>query len=77
MVTPRTIPSDPEGRIVTSAVYGQPIGLTCKNHPELSWNTKNIAPIGCRTLFFNGDRAGRYVRECDCSLRDLIPIEND
>lgn len=28
------------------------ITLTCNNHPTLWWTTKNIAPLGCRTIFF-------------------------
>lgn len=43
-----------DGRIVDSAPYGQHIPLTCENHPELRWHTKNISPIGARSIFFAG-----------------------
>ena len=61
------------GRIVAFAPYGQHIALTCKNHPSLRWNTKNIGYIGARSIFFNFDNNGR---ECDCSgncLEVVIP----
>ena len=41
-----------DGRIVAWAVYGQHIALTCKNHPDLRWSTKNIEYIGARHIFF-------------------------
>ncbi len=63
-----------DGRIVNWQVYGQHIPLTCKNHPKLRWNTKNIYPIGCRTIFFNCVYQVAGARECDCTARDLIPI---
>lgn len=48
--------------------YGCHIPLYCVNHPELRWHTKNIAPIGARTIFF----AGEYgQRECSCPASDL------
>lgn len=31
--------------------YGTHIPMTCKNHPNLRWNTKNI---GGRSIFFSG-----------------------
>lgn len=41
---------------ITKAVRGTDhITLTCRNHPELAWSTKNIAPIGCRSFFFDGE----------------------
>ena len=54
---------------------------TCKNHPELVWQGKNI--IG-RSIFFDGIRGkgniykdddGVYQRaeECSCPASDLIP----
>ena len=42
------------------------VQLKCKNHPHLKWHTKNIAPIGCRTIFTE------QHEECDCSLSDLV-----
>ena len=37
--------------------------LTCRNHPELRWSTKEIAVSngtynGCRNIFFNGVPTG-------------------
>lgn len=66
-----TIKNDPEGRLTESAPYGQHVGLTCVNHPHLRWSTKNIAPIGCRTIFYNGAADGTYSHECNCRLSDL------
>lgn len=50
--------------------YGQHIGLTCRNHPTLTWSTKNIDYIGARSIFFNGFHA----IECSCPMSDLILI---
>lgn len=62
-----------DGRIVESADYGQHIDLTCENHPHLRWSTKNIAPIGCRTIFY--DLYGMSVHpECTCSASFLRPV---
>lgn len=50
--------------------YGHQVTLVCVNHPELEWQAKNIAPLGCRTIFFdlfNKSRRG----ECRCPLSDL------
>lgn len=65
---------DLDDRIITGAPYGQHIALTCRNHPHLRWSTKNIAPIGCRSIFFDIMRETPTERECDCPLRDLIPL---
>ena len=59
-----------DGRIVAWAVYGQHIALTCKNHPDLRWSTKNIEYIGARHIFFLGKGM-----ECDCPARDLHVVE--
>lgn len=63
------------GRITPKAPYGQHIKLICKNHPHLSWSTKNIGGSNAdgtlwteRSVFFSGD--GR-TPECDCPIRDL------
>ena len=58
-------------KILDSAEYGEHISLTCVNHRHLRWNTKNIAPIGCRMLFFF---SAMDDVECDCPLRDLVPV---
>lgn len=59
-------------RIVPWASYGEHISITCKNHPELRWHTKNIGGIGSRSIFFTNWPA----EECSCSgglLEPLIP----
>jgi hypothetical protein len=59
------------------------VSLTCKNHPDLRWNTKNIMYIGARSIFFFGRykegeiacetwEDGSYVRECECPFGDLV-----
>lgn len=62
-----------DDRIVKQVPRGTHITLTCKNHPTLSWSTKNIAPIGCRTIFYNLMDVDGMGRECDCTLSNLIP----
>ena len=63
-------------RITTKAPYGQPVILTCKNHPELTWSTKNIGMTvdgrvySSRTIFFNLLGTGQV--ECNCSASELI-----
>jgi len=56
--------------------YGEHIDLTCRNHPNLKWSTKNIAPIGCRGIFFDLRRECKEP-ECDCKLSDLIVVDRD
>ncbi len=65
-----------DGRITKKAPYGRHIGLTCVNHPDLKWSTKNIDYIGARTIFFNLDYIPGIV-ECDCPAKNLrvIPID--
>lgn len=63
-----------EGRIVDHAEYGQHIALRCKNHPTKLWSTKNIAPIGCRTIFYNLNSIPEMGPECDCPLSALEPV---
>lgn len=58
-------------RIIRQARYGEHINLTCKNHPHLRWNTKNINNIGARTIFFDW-HSGEV--ECNCTIRDLIVL---
>jgi hypothetical protein len=55
--------------------YGQHIMLTCRNHRELRWNTKNIDFIGARSIFFASGRTGAI--ECDCSARDLEVVKDE
>ena len=63
-----------DGRITDAAPYGQHITLTCKNHPDLRWSTKNIDRIGARTIFFDLDRVCSEP-ECACPASDLIVKE--
>jgi len=65
-----------DGRLIDIAPYGQHIALTCRNHPNLRWSTKNISPIGARTLFYNLRNVQGMGPECDCSIRDLIVLES-
>lgn len=53
------------------AEQGNMVPLTCVNHPELRWSTKNIAPIGCRRIFFDSQAI-----ECSCPASDLrvVPL---
>lgn len=64
-----------EGRIIKGAEYGQQIALTCVNHPDKRWSTKNISPIGCRRIFWNLFNEGGMGQECDCELSDLRPVD--
>lgn len=48
--------------------YGQHIALTCVNHPELRWSTKNIDSIGSRSIFYSMHNS---QPECACPGRDL------
>ena len=61
-------------RIIDTAPYGRHIALRCKNHPDLRWSTKNIAPIGSRTIFYNLFNVLEMPGECDCKLSDLEPV---
>jgi hypothetical protein len=63
-----------DDRIVKWAPRGH-IPLTCRNHPELRWSTKNIDFIGARTIFYNLDNDPKMGRECDCPIADLIPVK--
>lgn len=46
---------------------GAHIPLTCINHPDMRWFTKNIDYIGARSIFFDSFTD----KECDCSISDL------
>jgi hypothetical protein len=47
--------------------WGQHIDLTCRNHTDLRWSTKNIDYIGARSIFYHG-----HGPECDCPASDLV-----
>ena len=55
-------------RICPKHDHGAHIPLRCKNHPDLRWSTKNLAPIGARSIFYSSYSKGE---ECTCQLRDL------
>jgi hypothetical protein len=46
---------------------GQHITLTCINHPDKFWTTKNIGYIGARSIFYHSPLG----EECPCPLSDL------
>jgi len=56
-----------DGRITDDAEYGRHIALTCERHPDKRWSTKNIAPIGCRGIYYNLDGVEGMGEECPCS----------
>lgn len=60
------------GRLTTKAPYGQHIKCRCRNHPENTYSTKNIAPFGARSIFAEG-------RDCPCSADalEVDPSYND
>lgn len=51
------------------------VRLTCVNHPQLTWITKNIAPIGCRSFFFDMNRV-TFEPECTCPVTDLVLLKH-
>jgi len=51
--------------------YGQHIALTCKNHPDLRWSTKNISYIGARSIFYFSEK----TPECNCSANLLMVVK--
>jgi hypothetical protein len=53
-----------------SQPWGQHIKLTCKNHPDMTWHTKNISYIGARSIFYTGE----WGTECDCPASDLVVV---
>lgn len=59
-----------DGRICKKHPYGQHIALSCKNHPELRWSTKNIEYIGARSIFW----LSMLGNECPCSPADLYHV---
>ena len=52
--------------------YGRHISLTCRNHRELRWMTKNIDYIGARSIFFPAAMSG--AEECTCPVGDMIVV---
>jgi hypothetical protein len=60
-----------EDTIDPTQPYGQHISLTCVNHPELRWTTKNIDYIGARSIFYHG---WKTAPECMCKIDSLIVV---
>ena len=59
--------------------YGEHIPLTCKNHRDKRWSTKNIDFIGARTIFYNLYSDPNLGPECDCPhscLEVVLPEES-
>ena len=61
-----------DGRLDQRFEYGQHITLCCVNHPGLKWSTKNIAPIGCRKIFFNlmNEPMAQFARSILTTIND-------
>ena len=57
--------------------YGQHILLTCSNHPNKKWNTKNISHIGARSIFYKGTFDPSMGQECDCDIELLKHVHVD
>jgi len=58
------------GRLTKKVRYGHHTELRCKNHPDNRYFTKNIAPIGARTIFNNFDGY-----DCSCGAESLEVVE--
>lgn len=62
---------------------GQHIPLTCKNHPEKRWSTKNIGQHNpetgqlslARSLFYNLFHDPEMGPECPCPISDLRVVD--
>lgn len=65
-----------DDRIVKYTTRGNHIPLKCKNHPHLRWSTKNIAPLGCRSVFYDLFHVMEEP-ECECSLGCLVPLTEE
>ena len=68
-----------DSRICHNSPYGQHIKITCVNHPEKKWSTKNIICIGARSLFYKNSWGENETmgKECNCALRDLVHNHQD
>jgi len=56
-------------KIVDWADYGVHIKLRCRDHHDVRYSTKNIAPIGARSLFHITG-----TPDCKCSGLLLEPV---
>ena len=64
--------------------------LTCRQHRDLCWCTKNLGWVGARSIFFFGwllpddphgyglkhPVTGEFARECDCPFEDLLIVHD-
>jgi hypothetical protein len=66
-----------DGRICDKHEYARHIGFSCKNHPNKRWSTKNIAPLGCRSIFYNLHADKGMGPECACAMSDLVHVCED
>ena len=62
-----------EDTIDPTQPYGQHIKLSCRNHPNLRWSTKNIDYIGARSIFYDSPTQP----ECECSITELVVVKAD
>lgn len=63
-----------DSRICNNQPYGEHIKLTCVNHPEKNWSTKNISHIGARSIFYENSFGEKpsMGRDCDCPIGFLV-----
>jgi len=54
------------GVICEKCPPGQHISLTCKNHLNKRWSTKNLGYIGARSIFYNLTSDPDMGPECEC-----------
>jgi hypothetical protein len=64
-----------ENRLNPRYDFGEHIPLSCRNHPDKRWSTKNIAPLGCRSIFYNLRAVAGMGPECKCPASDLIVVK--
>lgn len=61
-----------DDRITVHAARGDHIALTCVNHPNMRWSTKNLGYIGARTIFYNLHGDSGMGDECSCAFKCLV-----
>lgn len=61
-----------------SKAYGyHSVTLTCVNHSDMRWSTKNIGYIGARTIYYELGNDSITEPECPCSINDLIVLPHE
>lgn len=63
-----------DNKICPNHQYGEHISLTCPNHPEKRWNTKNIDFIGARSVFYNLHDDPKMGPPCECPWSTRVHI---